>query len=122
MLLKACLLSIITGEKSEVNSADGPVVGVSGGWEDVEVGYLVGRGATGSVYRATCNGHQVAVKVHRYICAYSICNLYICKIHCEYCMHVACIQCIYTGHVCWEWTHPHARVRMHIQVCISMHM
>ena len=36
---------------------------VQGGWEDVEVGYLVGRGSTGSVYRATCNGQQVAVKV-----------------------------------------------------------
>lgn len=39
------------------------IVGFGGGWEDVQVGYLVGRGATGSVYRATCNGQQVAVKV-----------------------------------------------------------
>ncbi|DBA84846.1 TPA: hypothetical protein ACH3X1_005872 [Trebouxia sp. C0004] len=37
--------------------------GIQGGWEDVQVGYLVGRGATGSVYRAICNGHQVAVKI-----------------------------------------------------------
>ncbi len=71
-LLEVCLLLTVTEQKSEVSGADGPAVGVSGGWQDVEVGYLVGRGATGSVYRATCNGHQVAVKVHRYIYTYSI--------------------------------------------------
>ncbi len=47
-----------------LTSANDLGVGISGGWEDVEVGYLMGRGATGSVYRAACNGHQVAVKVH----------------------------------------------------------
>lgn len=36
---------------------------VRGGWEDVQVGYLLGRGSSGSVYRATCNGQHVAVKV-----------------------------------------------------------
>ncbi len=47
-----------------LTSANDLGVGISGGWQDVEVGYLVGRGATGSVYRAICNGQQVAVKVH----------------------------------------------------------
>ena len=47
-----------------LTSANDLGVGISGGWEDGEVGYLVGRGATGSVYRAICNGQQVAVKVH----------------------------------------------------------
>ena len=37
---------------------------VQGGWEDVQVGYLLGRGSSGSVYRATCNGQHVAVKVN----------------------------------------------------------
>ena len=50
--------------RMSLTSANDLGVGIRGGWEDVEVGYLVGRGATGSVYRATCNGHQVAVKVH----------------------------------------------------------
>lgn len=36
---------------------------VSGGWDDVEVGYLLGRGSSGSVYRAKCKGQHVAVKV-----------------------------------------------------------
>jgi len=90
-LLEGCLLCTITEEKSEVNSVDGPVVGVSGGWEDVEVGYLVGRGATGSVYRATCNNHQVAVKVHRYICTYSIYSIYTCI------MYTACMLRVYIG-------------------------
>ena len=36
---------------------------VVGGWDDVEVGYLLGRGSSGSVYRAKWNGKHVAVKV-----------------------------------------------------------
>ena len=36
---------------------------VVGGWDDVEVGFLLGRGSSGSVYRAKCNGKLVAVKV-----------------------------------------------------------
>ena len=36
---------------------------VVGGWDDVEVGYLLGRGSSGSVYRARWNGKHVAVKV-----------------------------------------------------------
>ena len=36
---------------------------VVGGWDDVEVGYLLGRGSSGSVYRAKCKGQHVAVKV-----------------------------------------------------------
>lgn len=46
------------------------LVDVQGGWGDVEVGYLVGRGSTGSVYRATCNGQLVAVKVS--FCYFSV--------------------------------------------------
>lgn len=34
-----------------------------GGWDDVEVGYLLGRGSSGSVYRAKCKDQHVAVKV-----------------------------------------------------------
>ena len=36
---------------------------VVGGWDDVEVGYLLGRGSSGSVYRAKCKDQHVAVKV-----------------------------------------------------------
>ena len=36
---------------------------VVGGWDDVEVGYLLGRGSSGSVYRAKCKEQHVAVKV-----------------------------------------------------------
>ncbi|DBA75652.1 hypothetical protein WJX79_010067 [Trebouxia sp. C0005] len=36
---------------------------VVGGWDDVEVGYLLGRGSSGSVYRAKWNGKHVAVKI-----------------------------------------------------------
>lgn len=36
---------------------------VVSGWDDVEVGYLLGRGSSGSVYRAKWNGKHVAVKV-----------------------------------------------------------
>lgn len=36
---------------------------VVGGWDDVEVGFLLGRGSSGSVYRAKWNGQHVAVKV-----------------------------------------------------------
>lgn len=39
------------------------VTDVVGGWDDVEVGYLLGRGSSGSVYRAKWNGKHVAVKV-----------------------------------------------------------
>lgn len=39
------------------------VADVRGGWEDVQVGYLLGRGSSGSVYRATCDGQHVAVKI-----------------------------------------------------------
>lgn len=38
-------------------------VDVVGGWDDVEVGYLLGRGSSGSVYRAKWNGKHVAVKI-----------------------------------------------------------
>ena len=41
----------------------GVVPDVVGGWDDVEVGYLLGRGSSGSVYRAKWNGKHVAVKV-----------------------------------------------------------
>lgn len=42
---------------------------VMGGWDDVEVGYLLGRGSSGSVYRAKWNGKHVAVKVrHQRLC------------------------------------------------------
>ncbi|KAL3151455.1 hypothetical protein ABBQ38_012460 [Trebouxia sp. C0009 RCD-2024] len=36
---------------------------VVGGWDDVEVGYLLGRGSSGSVYRAKCKDQHVAVKI-----------------------------------------------------------
>ena len=36
---------------------------VVGGGEEVAVGYLLGRGSSGSVYRAKCKDQHVAVKV-----------------------------------------------------------
>lgn len=45
---------------------------VVGGWDDVEVGYLLGRGSSGSVYRAKCKDQHVAVKVWSAIPAISL--------------------------------------------------